>query len=71
MPDQGPGWRGLSLMEEEHLHTRAAVPFRDPSGADDSAAILRRRSMEQDNCRLESTNAWQRRWREESSGCSR
>ena len=71
IPDGGPGWRALSLMEEEHLHTRAAVPFRDPSGTDDSAAILRRRSMEQDGCSLEPTNAWQRRWRQDSTGCSR
>ena len=68
IPDGGPGWRALSLMEEEHLHTRAAVPFRDPSGTDDSAAILRRRSMEQDGCSLEPTNAWQRRWRQDSTG---
>ena len=29
-PPNGPGWRPLSVMEWEHLQTRAAVPFRDP-----------------------------------------
>ena len=64
----GPGWRALSTMEEEHLHTRAAVPFRDPSGTDDSAAILRRRGAEQASCELEATNSWQRRWRRDATG---
>jgi tRNA U34 5-methylaminomethyl-2-thiouridine-forming methyltransferase MnmC len=68
IPEAGPGWRALSAMEEEHLHTRAAVPFRDPSSADDSAAILQRRSLEQASCNLEATNAWQRRWRQDATG---
>lgn len=68
IPEAGPGWRALSAMEEEHLHTRAAVPFRDPTSADDSAAILRRRSVEQASCNLEPTNAWQRRWRQDATG---
>ena len=59
----GPGWRPLSAMEHEHLFTRAAVPFRDPGSTDDSVKILARRSHEQKCCNLESTNAWQRRWR--------
>ena len=66
--DAGPGWRALSTMEEEHLHTRAAVPFRDPLSTDDSAAILRRRSLEQQHCNLEATHAWQRRWLQDSTG---
>ena len=68
IPAAGPGWRALSTMEEEHLHTRAAVPFRDPSGTDDSAAILRRRGAEQASCELEATNSWQRRWRRDATG---
>ena len=67
IPVAGPGWRALLAMEEEHLHTRAAVPFRDPSSADDSAVILRRRSLEQASCNLEATNAWQRRWRQDAT----
>ena len=61
-PENGPGWRPLSAMEQEHLHTRAAVPFRDPGGTGCSAEILARRNQEQDGCDLEATNAWQRRW---------
>jgi len=44
------------------------VPFRDPSGTDDSAAILRRRSTDQDGSSREPTKAWQRRWRQDSTG---
>lgn len=57
----GPGWRPLSAMEQEHLRTRAAVPFRDPSQRDASDAILKRRQIEQTHSRLEATNTWQRR----------
>ncbi len=58
----GPGWRSLTTMEIEHLQTRAAVPFRDPTGRDDATTILQNRKEEQQNCGLEATNAWQRRW---------
>ena len=57
----GPGWRPLSAMEQEHLRTRAAVPFRDPSQRDASDAILKRRQIEQTHSCLEATNTWQRR----------
>ena len=60
--ETGPGWRPLSAMEREHLLTRAAVPFRDPDGTASSAEILKRRTLEQEQCQLEATNAWQRRW---------
>jgi len=62
---EGPGWRPLSPMEQEHLSTRAAVPFRDPDGVAGSGEILERRVLEQQACGLEPTNAWQRRWRED------
>ena len=58
----GPGWRSLSPMENEHLLTRAAIPYRDPQGNGTSSEILQRRTQEQQRCELESTNAWQRRW---------
>ena len=60
--ETGPGWRPLSVMEREHLLTRAAVPFRDPSSFSSAAEILSRRNLEQEHCKLEATNAWQRRW---------
>ena len=58
----GPGWRGLSVMEQEHLQTRAGVPYRDPSGTDAAALILKRRQQEQSLCDRPSTSAWQRKW---------
>jgi hypothetical protein len=67
IPDNGPGWRPFSQMEEEHLQTRAAIPFRDPGGSDSSNTILQRRSEEQQRCSLEATNAWQRRWTDNRS----
>ena len=61
-PAEGPGWRLFSTMEQEHLHTRAAVPFRDPASISSAAEILQRRQLEQEGCNLEPTNGWQRRW---------
>ena len=61
--ESGPGWRPLSVMEQEHLLTRAAVPFRDPSSISSAAEILERRQEDQNDCELEATNAWQRRWK--------
>ena len=59
---EGPGWTALSAMEEEHLKTRASVPYRDPEGVDEAEIIQQRRELEQQCCELESTSAWQRRW---------
>ncbi len=52
----------LSQMEEEHLLTRAAIPYRDPNGCDKACEIRHRRTQEQLLCQLESTSSWQRRW---------
>ena len=60
----GVNWRPLSTMEQEHLRTRAAVPFRDPDQRDLAHTILERRQQEQIHCGLEATNTWQRRWRD-------
>ena len=49
-------------MEEEHLLTRASIPYRDLSGHDSATKILQRRKQEQEACQLESTSSWQRRW---------
>ncbi len=37
----------LSLMEQEHLQTRAAVPYRDTNLSDSAAEILKRHQQEQ------------------------
>jgi tRNA U34 5-methylaminomethyl-2-thiouridine-forming methyltransferase MnmC len=53
----------LSQQELEHLQTRAAIPYRDPTLSDSMAKIIIRREMEQDDCGLETTSQWKKRWR--------
>ena len=52
----------LSLREMEHLETRAAIPYRDPTGVKTSREILFTRTKEQLNSPLKSTSAWRKRW---------
>jgi tRNA U34 5-methylaminomethyl-2-thiouridine-forming methyltransferase MnmC len=52
----------LSEMEREHLHTRAAIPYRDPTLCDTATVILERHQQEQALSKLESTSNWRRRW---------
>lgn len=52
----------LSPMEQEHLQTRAAIPYRDPALTDTADQILARHAKEQEQCQLESTSSWRRRW---------
>jgi tRNA U34 5-methylaminomethyl-2-thiouridine-forming methyltransferase MnmC len=52
----------LSQMEQEHLKTRAAIPYRDPQLGDTAAEILHRHQQEQQASQLESTSSWRRRW---------
>jgi tRNA U34 5-methylaminomethyl-2-thiouridine-forming methyltransferase MnmC len=54
--------RPLSTMEEEHLLTRAAAPYRDPHGTATAAEILAERALRQLQGGGESTCAWRRRW---------
>jgi tRNA U34 5-methylaminomethyl-2-thiouridine-forming methyltransferase MnmC len=60
------GLTALSQQELEHLQTRAAVPYRDPSLGDSMAKIVRRRELEQDDCGLETTSQWKKRWRNQN-----
>ena len=55
-------WERLTKMEEEHLSTRASIPYRDPSGDSKPEEIIRRRKNEQNNSNLESTSNWKKRW---------
>lgn len=64
LAEQGPGWTPLSPMEEDHLLTRASVPYRDLGGNDSAAEIKQRREQEQQHCDLISTSSWQRLWRQ-------
>ncbi len=59
----GPNWQPLTIMEEEHLNTRAAIPYRDPSRKGSSKEILQRRKEEQQHSNMEKTKFWQLRWR--------
>lgn len=52
----------LSLMELEHLQTRAAIPYRDSSLKDSAEVIIQRREDEQSLSTLESTSQWKKRW---------
>ncbi len=52
----------ISLQEQEHLQTRAAIPYRDPDLADPATVILHRRKIEQQASLLEPTSHWKKRW---------
>lgn len=54
----------LSLMELEHLQTRAAIPYRDPTLTDTAEIIIQRREKEQLSSSLEFTSQWKKRWLE-------
>jgi tRNA U34 5-methylaminomethyl-2-thiouridine-forming methyltransferase MnmC len=52
----------LSNMEREHLLTRAAEPYRDPTGSAAAPRLQAERAERQQLHRGESTSAWRRRW---------
>jgi tRNA U34 5-methylaminomethyl-2-thiouridine-forming methyltransferase MnmC len=52
----------LSQKEQEHLRTRAAIPYRDPNLSDCAPLILQRRQHEQQMSQLELSSAWKKRW---------
>ena len=52
----------LSRRSQEHLQTRAAVPYRDPQLSDPAPVILHRRRLEQAASSLEPTSQWKKRW---------
>jgi tRNA U34 5-methylaminomethyl-2-thiouridine-forming methyltransferase MnmC len=56
----------LSQMEQEHLQTTAAIPYRDPTLSNSAAQILERHQHEQQHSQRESsresTSSWRRRW---------
>ncbi|MBD1911409.1 MULTISPECIES: MnmC family methyltransferase [unclassified Leptolyngbya] len=52
----------LSPMEQEHLQTRAAIPYRDLTLQESPEAIAQRHQQEQAASSLESTSSWRRRW---------
>ncbi|MFZ9148438.1 tRNA (5-methylaminomethyl-2-thiouridine)(34)-methyltransferase MnmD [Vulcanococcus sp.] len=58
--------RALSPMEEEHLQTNAAEPYRDPTHRGERSVILRERQKAQQQAMqaglVEATSSWRRRW---------
>jgi tRNA U34 5-methylaminomethyl-2-thiouridine-forming methyltransferase MnmC len=61
-----PMLRPLSPMEQEHLRTNAAEPYRDPSGQAERNWILQERQRVQAEAMarggIEPTGTWRRRW---------
>jgi tRNA U34 5-methylaminomethyl-2-thiouridine-forming methyltransferase MnmC len=62
-PELIPVDGALTQWEWEHLLTRAATPYRDPTLKDDAPIILARRQKEQSISILEPTSQWRKRWR--------
>ncbi|MEM9153867.1 MAG: MnmC family methyltransferase [Cyanobacteria bacterium P01_F01_bin.33] len=52
----------LTLMELEHLQTRAAVPYRDPTLKEERDRIRLQRQQAQQQSSFEPTSCWKRRW---------
>jgi tRNA U34 5-methylaminomethyl-2-thiouridine-forming methyltransferase MnmC len=52
----------LSKRSQEHLQTRAAVPYRDPQLNHSKDLILQQRKIEQQASSLEPSSRWQKRW---------
>ncbi len=60
-------YRPLNAMEEEHLKTKASIPYRDPKGDATRNEILKKREIEQNESSLESSSSWKRRWKNAQS----
>jgi tRNA U34 5-methylaminomethyl-2-thiouridine-forming methyltransferase MnmC len=56
----------LSQQEQEHLQTRAAIPYRDPDLESSTSEILQHRQQEQQSSNLESSSSWKQRWLDSS-----
>ena len=53
----------LSDMEEEHLLTKASVPYRDPELNSNTEDIIRERLREQSLSNLGATKEWREKWK--------
>ena len=56
-------FKKLSLMEEEHLLTKASIPYRDQDLNSSKDDIIKRRLDEQFLTNLSSTKKWREKWR--------
>ena len=52
----------LSLMEEEHLLTKASIPYRDPNLNSNTNDIIQKRVKEQFLSNLKTSKEWREKW---------
>jgi tRNA U34 5-methylaminomethyl-2-thiouridine-forming methyltransferase MnmC len=55
-------FKNLSLMEEEHLLTKASIPYRDPTLSSNKKDIIQKRVQEQLLSNLETSKKWRDKW---------
>ena len=55
-------FKKLSSMEEEHLLTKASIPYRDPTLSSDPKDIIQRRVKEQFLSNLKTSKKWRDKW---------
>ena len=55
-------FKNLSSMEEEHLLTKASIPYRDPTLSSNKKNIIQKRVQEQLLSNLESSKKWRDKW---------
>ena len=55
-------FKKLSKMEEEHLLTKASIPYRDPSFNSKAKDIIKKRVGEQFLSNLNSSKKWREKW---------
>tara|TARA_B100000161_G_scaffold152758_1_gene108846 strand:+ start:179 stop:1084 length:906 start_codon:yes stop_codon:yes gene_type:complete len=58
-----PNFENLSVMEEEHLLTKASIPYRDQDLNSSKKDIINKRLDEQLFSNLLSTKEWRKKWR--------
>ena len=52
----------LSLMEEEHLLSKASIPYRDPNLNSNANDIIQKRVREQLLSNLKTSKEWREKW---------
>ena len=55
-------FKTLSSMEEEHLLTKASIPYRDPNLSSNAKDIIQRRVQEQLLSNLKTSKEWRDKW---------
>ena len=55
-------FKKLSLMEEEHLFTKASIPYRDPNLNSNAIDIIQKRVQEQLLSNLKTSKEWRDKW---------